>query len=32
MALNLEDKDTKILTEPYRELDIKTIQDIINKF
>ena len=31
MALNLEDKDTKILTEPYRELDIKTIQDIINR-
>ena len=31
MALNLEDKDTKILTEPYNELDIKTIQLIIDK-
>ena len=31
MALNLEDKDVRILTEPYTELDIKTIQDIIDR-
>ena len=31
MALNLEDKDTRILTDPYNELDIKTIQDIIKR-
>lgn len=31
MALNLEDKDTRILTDPYNELDIKTIQDIIQR-
>ena len=31
MALNLEDKDTRILTDPYNELDIKTIQDIIER-
>ena len=31
MALNLEDKDTRILTDPYTELDIKTIQDIIER-
>ena len=31
MALNLEDKDTRILTDPYTELDIKTIQDIIDR-
>lgn len=31
MALNLEEKDTKILTKPYTELDIKTTQDIIDK-
>ena len=31
MALALEDKDVKILTEPYTELDIKTIQDIIER-
>lgn len=31
MALALEDKDTKILTEPYTELDIKIIQDIIDR-
>ena len=31
MALNLEDKDTRILTDAYNELDIKTIQLIIDK-
>ena len=29
MALNLEEKDTKKLTDKYNELDIKTIQEII---
>ena len=31
MALALEDKDIRILTDIYTELDIKTIQDIIEK-
>lgn len=31
MALNLENKDTRILTDKYTELDIKTIQDIIDR-
>ena len=31
MALNLEDKDIRILTDPYTELDIKTIQEIIER-
>lgn len=31
MALDIEDKDTRILTDPYTELDIKTIQDIIDR-
>ena len=31
MALNLEDKDTQILTDAYVEVDIETIQEIINK-
>lgn len=31
MALNLSDKETKILTEKYTELDIGTIQDIIDR-
>jgi hypothetical protein len=31
MALNLSDKETKILTDKYTELDIKTIQDIIDR-
>lgn len=31
MAVDLEDKDTKILTDPYTKLDIKTIQDIVQK-
>lgn len=31
MALNLKDKDTKILTDAYTDLDIKTIQDIIER-
>ena len=31
MALALEDKDTRILTDPYTELDINIIQDIIER-
>ena len=31
MALDLEYKDTKILTDIYSELDIKTIQDIVKR-
>ena len=31
MALNLKDKDTKILTDAYIDIDIKTIQDIIER-
>lgn len=31
MALNLEEKDTKVLTDLYTNLDIRTTQDIIEK-
>ena len=31
MALNIDEKDTKILTDKYTELDINTIQDIIDR-